>query len=64
MLARKFLHYQADRPKITGEETEDELAGPPPNSLFLLAACMIKVGGAPANVAMRRFTRCNAQITH
>jgi hypothetical protein len=43
MLARKFLHYQADRPKITGDETEEELTGPPPPSLFLLAACMVKV---------------------
>lgn len=45
MLARKFLHYQQDRPKITGDETEEELTGPPPRSLYLLAACMIKVGG-------------------
>lgn len=45
MLARKFLHYQQDRPKITGDETEEELTGPPPCSLYLLAACMIKVGG-------------------
>lgn len=44
MLARKFLHYQQDRPKITGEETEEELSGPAPRSLYLLAACMIKVG--------------------
>lgn len=44
MLARKFLHYQHDRTKITGDETDEELSGPPPASLFLLAACMIKVG--------------------
>jgi len=45
MLARKFLHYQQDRPKITGEEEEEELTGPAPPSLFLLAACMVKVRG-------------------
>lgn len=43
MLARKFLHYQEKRPKITGDEGDDELSGPPPTSLYLLAACMVKV---------------------
>jgi hypothetical protein len=44
MLARKFLHYQQDRQKVTGDEKEEELKGPPPASLYLLAACMTKVG--------------------
>jgi hypothetical protein len=46
MLARRFLHYQQERPKITGDEKDAEIKGPAPYSLYLLAACMIKVGGA------------------
>jgi hypothetical protein len=50
MLARKFLHYQQDRQKVTGDETEQELSGPPPPSLYLLAACMVKVGRASEGI--------------
>lgn len=53
MLARKFLHYQQERPRITGDETEEELTGPPPPSLYLLAACMIKV--CSVTVCWRRY---------
>ena len=62
MLARKFLHYQQDRPKITGEETEEELSGPAPRSLYLLAACMIKVSFGRLHAAFG--SRCTAKIVH